>query len=61
MNTSDWLLSEKDLSLAGGMAHICPVREEDRMAAARADLQMNRLSGHVFITWDWTETILTLS
>lgn len=33
-------LSEKDLSLAGGMAHVCPVSEEDRMAAAKADLQM---------------------
>lgn len=40
---SDWLLSEKDLSLAGGIAHICPVSEEDRMAAAKADLQMKTL------------------
>lgn len=40
---SDWLLSEKDLSLAGGIAHICPVSEEDRMAAAKADLQIKNI------------------
>lgn len=34
----DWPLSEKDLGLAGGMAHVCPVSEDDRMAAAKADL-----------------------
>lgn len=47
---SDWLLSEKDLSLAGGIAHICPVSEEDRMTAAKADLQMKTLPEPVFIT-----------
>lgn len=47
---SDWLLSEKDLSLVGGIAHICPVSEEDRMAAAKADLQMKTLPEPVFIT-----------
>lgn len=47
---SDWLLSEKDLTLVGGIAHICPVSEEDRMAAAKADLQMKTLSQHVLIT-----------
>lgn len=35
---SDWSLSEKDLGRAGGMAHVCPVSEEDKMAAAKADL-----------------------
>lgn len=40
MKDSDWPLSEKDLGLAGGMAHVCPVSEDDRMAAAKADLQM---------------------
>lgn len=35
---SDWPLSEKDLGRAGGMAHVCPVSEEDKMAAAKADL-----------------------
>lgn len=39
MKVSDWPLSEKDRGLAGGMAHVCPVSEEDRMAAAKADLQ----------------------
>lgn len=38
MKDSDLSLSEKDLGLAGGMAHVCPVSEEDKMAAARADL-----------------------
>lgn len=36
---SDRSLSEKDLGLAGGRAHVCPVSEEDKMAAAKADLQ----------------------
>ncbi len=35
---SDWPLSEKDLGRAGGMAHVCPVSEDDKMAAAKADL-----------------------
>lgn len=39
MKVSDWPLSEKDRGLAGGMAHVCPVSEEDRMAAAKADLR----------------------
>lgn len=38
LKVSDRPLSEKDLSLAGGMAHVCPVSEDDRMAAAKADL-----------------------
>lgn len=38
LNDSDGWLSENDLGLAGGMAHVCPVREEDKMAAAKADL-----------------------
>lgn len=35
---SDWPLSDKDISRAGGMAHVCPVSEDDKMAAAKADL-----------------------
>lgn len=50
MNTSDWLLSGEGSSLAGGIAHVCPVSEEDRMAAAKADLEMSTLSGPVFIS-----------
>lgn len=38
LKVSDWPLSEKDLGLAGGMAQVCPVSEDDRMAAANADL-----------------------
>lgn len=38
LKVSDWPLSEKDLGLTGGMAHVCPVSEDDRMAAAKADL-----------------------
>lgn len=40
MKVSDCSVSEKDLGRAGGMAHVCPVSDEDRMAAAKADLQM---------------------
>lgn len=39
---SDWPLSEKDLGRAGGMAHVCPVSEEDKMAAAKADLRVEK-------------------
>lgn len=35
---SDWPLSEKERGRAGGMAHVCPVSEDDKMAAAKADL-----------------------
>lgn len=35
---SDWPLSDTDISRAGGMAHVCPVSEDDKMAAAKADL-----------------------
>lgn len=35
---SDWPLSEKDLGRTRGMAQVCPVSEEDKMAAAKADL-----------------------
>lgn len=52
MNTSDWLRSGEESSLAGGIAHVCPVSEEERMAAAKADLEMSTLSGAVFITSD---------
>ena len=38
MKDSDCSLSEKVLGLARGMAHVCPVSEEDKMAAAKADL-----------------------
>lgn len=39
---SDWPLSEKDVGRTGGMAQVCPVSEEDKMAAAKADLWMER-------------------
>lgn len=52
MNTSDWLLSGEESSLAGGIAHVCPVSEEERMAAAKADLETSTSSGPVFITCD---------
>lgn len=38
VKVSDCSVSEKDLGRAGGMAHVCPVSDEDRMAAAKADL-----------------------
>lgn len=38
MKDSERSLSEKDLGRTGGMAHVCPVSEEDKMAAAKADL-----------------------
>lgn len=40
MKDSDWPLSEKDLGRMGGIAHVCPVSDEDQMAAAKADLEM---------------------
>lgn len=40
MKDSDRPLSEKDLGRTGGRAHACPVSEEDKMAAAKADLLM---------------------
>lgn len=48
---SDRLLSEKDMSLVGGIAHVCPVSEEDRMAAAKADLERKTQSEHERITF----------
>lgn len=42
MKDSDWSLSERDLGRRGGMAHVCPVSEEDQMAAANADLWMEK-------------------
>lgn len=38
MKDSDRSLSENDLCRTGGMAHVCPVRDEEKMAAANADL-----------------------
>lgn len=38
MKDSDRSLSENDLCRRGGMAHVCPVSDEDKMAAAKADL-----------------------
>lgn len=37
---SERSVSEKDRGRVGGMAHVCPVREEERIAAANADLWM---------------------
>lgn len=34
----EWSLSEKDLGRLGGRAQVCPVKEEDKMAAAKTDL-----------------------
>lgn len=41
MKDSDRPLSEKDLGRTGGRAHACPVSEEDKMAAAKADLGLS--------------------
>lgn len=38
MKDCDRSLSDKDLGRVGGMAHVCPVSEDDKMAAAKADL-----------------------
>lgn len=51
MKFSDRLLSEKDLTLVGGIAHVWPVSEEDRMAAAKADLLRKTQPEHEFITF----------
>lgn len=38
MKDSDRSLSERDLGRAAGRAQVCPVSEDDKMAAAKADL-----------------------
>lgn len=35
-------VSEKDLGRIGGMAQVCPVSEEDKIAAAKADLWIEK-------------------